>query len=381
MKIAHLGPSVLPVGFQCGGAIQREMVELAKAQVARGHEVVLYSADERASRVNHHGVEIRSIACRRSMPLRDIEYTRKAVHELLAEPTDFLHFHSIPEGAILATAIPARKFLSFNNFIFRRGKKTPLFWWYRKWLREFSCLLPVSEYCMHGFEEYWRPKGVPVRVVYNGVNLEQFTPDQASGEARRHTLGIEEGSRVVLYVGRVCEQKGTDILLHAFERLKARMSDVRLVVAGPNGQFGNHSESDLTRRIREVGGLYLGAVEECLLSSIYNLADVFVMPTRTLEMFGMAALEAQACGKPVVCSDHGGLREVVSPQSGLFFPVGDSAALTECLVRLLGDRDLYRAKAAAARNNAQRFGWNNIAEELDGIYHAAPKILAGVGTS
>jgi glycosyltransferase involved in cell wall biosynthesis len=194
-------------------------------------------------------------------------------------------------------------------------------------------------------------------------------------------MGIKEGSRVVLYVGRVCEQKGTDILLRAFESLKARMSDVRLVVAGPNGQFGNYSESDLTRRIREVGGLYLGAVEECLLSSIYNLADVFVMPTRSLEMFGMAALEAQACGKPVVCSDHGGLREVVSPQSGLFFPVGDSAALTECLVRLLGDRDLCRAKAAAARNNALRFGWNNIAEDIDAIYHAAPEVLAATGAS
>jgi glycosyltransferase involved in cell wall biosynthesis len=381
MRIVHLGISDLPVLYARGGAMVRQMVELAKAQAARGHEVVLYSADERASRVDHHGVEIRSIACRWSMPFRDIEYTRKAIKELLTERPDILHFHSISEGAALASAIPAKKFLSFNYFIFRRGKKTPLFWWYRKWLKEFSCLLPISEYCMHGFEEYWGPNGVPVRVVYNGVNLEQFTPDRSAGEARRHALGIKEGSRVVLYVGRVCEQKGTDILLRAFESLKARMSDVRLVVAGPNGQFGNYSESDLTRRIREVGGLYLGAVEECLLSSIYNLADVFVMPTRSLEMFGMAALEAQACGKPVVCSDHGGLREVVSPQSGLFFPVGDSAALTECLVRLLGDRDLCRAKAAAARNNALRFGWNNIAEDIDAIYHAAPEVLAATGAS
>jgi glycosyltransferase involved in cell wall biosynthesis len=381
MRIVHLGISDLPVLYPRGGAIVRQMVEIAKAQAARGHQVVLYSADERASRVEHHGVEVRSVVCRRSMPLRDIEYARQAVHELLAEPVDILHFHCLPEGTALAGAIPAKKFLSFNYFIFRRGKRTPLFWWYRKTIRKYSCLLPISEYCMRGFKEYWRPAGVAVRVVYNGVNLEQFAPDRAGGDARRHELGIGEDELVVLYVGRVCEQKGSDVLIQAFEDLKARMKNVRLVVAGPHAQFGNEGESDLTRRIQKVGGLYLGAIDEGQLSSIYNMADVFVMPTRRLEMFGMAALEAQACGKPVVASDHGGLREVVSPQSGLLFPVGDPEALTDCLARLLEDRELRRTKAEAARHNALRFGWGKIVEDLDAIYQATPEVVAGVGAS
>ena len=74
------------------------------------------------------------------------------------------------------------------------------------------------------------------------------------------------------------------------------------------------AHSDLTRRISEVGGIYLGPVQEKDLAATYNLCDVFVMPTRSIEMFGMAALEAQACGKPVVCSQHGGLPEVISPE-------------------------------------------------------------------
>jgi glycosyltransferase involved in cell wall biosynthesis len=376
MKIVHLGISDLPVLYPRGGAIVRQMLEIAKAQAARGHEVVLYSADERASRVEHHGVEIRSIVCRRSMPLRDIEFTRKAVQELRAEPVDILHFHCLPEGTALARAIPAKKFLSFNYFIFRRGKRTPLFWWYRKMIGKYSCLLPISEYCMRGFKEYWRPLSVAVRVVYNGVNLAQFSPDPTAGDTRRHGMGIGDDERVVLYVGRVCEQKGSDVLIQAFERLQARVKNVRLVVAGPHDRFGNEGESDLTRRIRDIGGLYLGAIDESLLPSTYNMADVFVMPTRRLEMFGMAALEAQACGKPVVASDHGGLPEVVSPQSGLLFPVGDVAALTECLARLLEDRDLRRTKAVAARHHALRFGWNNIAADLDAIYQATPESVA-----
>jgi glycosyltransferase involved in cell wall biosynthesis len=87
-------------------------------------------------------------------------------------------------------------------------------------------------------------------------------------------------------------------------------------------------------------------------------------------MFGMAALEAQACGKPVVCSQHGGLPEVISPKSGLFFPVGDAEGLAECLWQLLQDAELYRSKAEAARSNALRFAWPRIVNDLENIYRS-----------
>ena len=72
-------------------------------------------------------------------------------------------------------------------------------------------------------------------------------------------------------------------------------------------------------------------------------------------MFGMAALEAQACGKPVICSNQGGLPEVVSPKSGLFFPVGDAEKLADSLRKLLLDENLYNSKAEASRLNALAF--------------------------
>jgi glycosyltransferase involved in cell wall biosynthesis len=375
MRIAHLGVSALPVLYPLGGAIQRRMVELAKAQVARGHEVIIYSADQRAGRVNLDGVEVRSVACKLSMPLRDIEYMKKALGELQAEFPDVLHFHSLPEGASLFKSVPAKKFLSFDNFYFRRGKKTPLFWWYRRALQNFDCLLPVSEYCLHEFRGYWSSNGMPVRVLHNGVNLAQFYPDVASGIVERKALGILETEKVILYVGRVCLQKGSDTLIQAYRRLRERIPHARLVVAGPGDKFGRQAEPGLVQQIRQARGLYLGAVEEAKLPAVYNMADVFVMPTRTLEMFGMAALEAQACGKPVVCSDNGGLPEVVLPESGLSFPAGDAEALAECLSRLVEDRELWQAKAVAARNNALRFGWDKIAARLDSIYSRVPPVM------
>jgi len=343
------------------------MVEIAKLQVARGHRVILYSADNKPARMEYHGVEIRSIACRSAAYLRDVEYLTKALRDLRGQNVDVLHFHSLPEGAALFDRIARKKLLSYDYFVFRRGKKTPLFWWYRNALRKFSCLLPVSEYCRRGSQAYWDLNGVPVRVLHNGVNLQQFCPDPAAGLAKKRALGID-AARVILYVGRVCEQKGTDVLIDAYLRIKQTDSSSRLVVAGPADMFGRSGENELTRRISECGGLYLGAVEEHELASIYNLADVFVMPTREIEMFGMAAVEAQSCGKPVVASRHGGLPEVISEQSGLFFPTGDAAALADQLLLLLQDPELYRSLAAAARENAARFAWPKIVDQLEAIY-------------
>lgn len=370
MTIVHIGPSVLPVVHPLGGAVQRRILEMAKAQSARGEKVIIYSADSAPGRTNCDGVEIRSVVCRHRMPIRDLEYMRKVLADLHSQAMEVLHFHNLPEGAAYFHSIRAKKVLSFDYFIFRRGKKTPLFWWYRRALRKFSFLLPVSEYCKRGYQAYWGVDGVPLRVLYNGVNLEQFSPDLVGGAARKRALGIEK-ERVILYVGRVCHQKGTDILIEAFQQLKQNLPNVSLVVAGPAEQFGNSNPTELTRRISEVGGLYLGPVQEKELAATYNLCDVFVMPTRSVEMFGMAALEAQACGKPVVCSNHGGLSEVISAKSGLFFRTGDQVALFETLRRLLRDKDLRDSMAAEARDSASRFEWGTIAEHVESIYRTS----------
>jgi len=370
--IAHLGPSVLPVRFQFGGAIQRRILELARNQAALGHTVTVYSAAGHAGVEFWHGVQIKNIECRRRLLFfRDLEYLENAARILERETTDVLHFHSLPEASLILGKIRAKKVLSYDHFVFRRGKKNPLFWLYRKALQEFDHLLPVSKYCRRESLAYWNLQSVPTSVVHNGVNLEQFFPDAASESKGRQAHGLD-GARVILYVGRVCRQKGTDVLIESYRLLKRRISNLALVVAGPAERFENGAPSELTQEVAAAGGLYLGAVPEEDLARIYNMADVFVMPTRELEMFGMAAVEGQACGKPVVASHHGGLLEVVSEASGLFFPVGDSAALAEKLELLLTNGVILRSKSQAARENVQRFEWSRIARQLEEIY-AAPR--------
>jgi D-inositol-3-phosphate glycosyltransferase len=98
------------------------------------------------------------------------------------------------------------------------------------------------------------------------------------------------------------------------------------------------------------------------------MADVVVMPTRELEMQGMAALEAQACGTPVVASDQGGLPETVPDGCGVRFAPGDADALAQAVRGLLADEGARAAYSAAALEHARWLSWERIADRLMVLY-------------
>jgi glycosyltransferase involved in cell wall biosynthesis len=384
MKIIHIGPaSDGTVLHRFGGAVERRMMELARCQTARGSSVVVYSTGSAVETRDVDAVEVRLLRCAAPYPFRHVEFLFRALQDLRArkERPDALHFHGQPEGGVLSRGLTGVKVLSYDSFYFRRGRDTPLGALYRRWLRCFDWLLPCSRYCLDESADYWDLPLDRIRLVYNGVNLEQFKPDPAGGAREREARGIRWP--MVLYVGRVCAQKGTHVLLEAFRRISRRRNDVQLVVAGPIEQFASRaSPTAWQARIAEVGGRYLGAVDEGALARVYNMADIYVLPTVRFEMFGMAAVEAQACGVPVIASDHGGLRETVPFSSGGRFPVGDDAALADQIERLLDDGVLRRSCAANAVRNAKQYAWPVICDALDPVYDGTaphPMRLAGAG--
>jgi glycosyltransferase involved in cell wall biosynthesis len=373
LRIVHICvASSQPMLSAFGGAIQRRILELSKVQARRGHDVTAFSVGpvERQRRVE--GVSVRFVRCVSPMPLAHMEYLARVAIAIRRGPRpDVINLHSQPEGLVLAKALRCPAVLFYDNYFFRRtGGRGWRHKGYQRLLRSFDRLLPCSEYCLERSVEYWNLNAADATVQYNGVNLEQFKPDRPAGQAQRKRLGID--GPVVLYVGRVNEQKGTDLLIESISLLRQSGGEATLAVAGPISQFGERSdpdeESSWARRISDVGGIYLGAVPESQLASVYNMADVFAMPTRALEMFGMAAVEAQACGIPVVASDLGGLRETVPETSGARFPVGNADALATQVQGLLDDDDLLRRCSEAAIANAARFDWERVTSDLDAVY-------------
>jgi len=339
--------------------------------------VTVYSPGENEESATRDGVEVHLLATRDVSLTSRIGFLRRATQAIRRDPSSarVVHFHGEPEAGYLGLRDRCAQVLTYDNFRFRGLRRPRLRSAYRRVFDAFDALCPCSRYCAEESAAYWGLRPERLTVLYNGVNTVQFAPDPARGAEERRHLGIDdEGDDLLLYIGRVTEQKGSDLLLDALPRIRAARPSAKLVVAGPIEQFlpGVREESRRrwTRRFEGAGATYLGPVPEERLAGLYNAADVFVMPTRELEMFGMAAVEAQACGTPVVASDHGGLRETVPAEVGGRFPVDDADALAQTVLGVLEDEGGRAALGEHARRHAAQFSWERIASDALGIYDA-----------
>ena len=210
-----------------------------------------------------------------------------------------------------------------------------------------------------------------VVVVPPGVDLSTFQPmDRA--QARR-TIGYG-GGPMLLFVGRLERLKGVEIAIRAVALLNDREHpDLRMVIVGEDSREGDESEKERLKAIASELGVrdridFVGSVAHHELPYFYAAADACVMPSYT-ESFGLVALEAQACGCPVVASDVPGLRSVIRDDvSGYLIDGDDPAAYAERIGRLLADPDATRQMGRRASLLAQRFSWNRTADSLQTLF-------------
>ena len=233
-------------------------------------------------------------------------------------------------------------------------------------------LAPTPSEAAHLIDLYGADPG-RVRVVAPGVDHAVFSPRDRELARRRLGLGDEP---VVLFLGRLQPLKGADVAIRAFADARVRfpaIADARLLmVGGPSGPDG-----DVTvRRLRDLtneAGLddrveFLGPRDHEDLPWLYSAADVLVMPSRS-ESFGLTALEAQACGLPVVASDIGGLHHLVRHDvSGRLVASHDPAAFADAIGIVLGVEGSRRRLALGARANAGRFSWDRTTDALLAVY-------------
>jgi glycosyltransferase involved in cell wall biosynthesis len=375
MVIAHAGPSNLTIPASRGGAIERRMLALAVAQVqAYGQKVILYSVGEHTSVAEHEGVEIRYLKPSGRPGGRRAWFSWEVAKDIARVNPSIVHLHGRAEVAWLLRKMGVKSpiALACDNHLeplARHALVAPLSraaW--SRFLRVEKCgICPVSEYCRSCWSTYWQIPVGQMRVVPNGVDLAHFSPSQGGGLEWRQRLGVRE-QIVALYVGRICTQKGSDLLIDAYRNLSGRIRNVALVMVGPPGQFGRSSPDPMLEELRRIGGIYVPPVSDQDLPSLYCAADFLVMPTRELEMFGMAAVEAQACGIPVLASDHGGLKETVPDGAGIRFLPNDRQDLEEKWARLAMDQELRRTLSKGARENARSYGWNEVARQYQEVY-------------
>lgn len=212
----------------------------------------------------------------------------------------------------------------------------------------------------------------------NGVDASRFAPNPKliqRAAALRRQLGIPERAPVILFVGRLTRNKGIPELTEAFLQLDKQFPDVRLLLAGCF-EKEDPLPADIRRQLaKHPHILFAGPVQDT--PSFYAAADIVVLPSHR-EGLPTVVLEAQAAGRPVVAAKATGIVDVVTDgKTGLLFPVGDVAALTGALARLITDKDLARKLERAGQEQVNReFQQERI---WDSLYRAYLEVLQRKG--
>ncbi|MCX8175020.1 MAG: glycosyltransferase family 4 protein [Candidatus Micrarchaeota archaeon] len=203
-----------------------------------------------------------------------------------------------------------------------------------------------------------------IRVVYNGVDMRRFASAQIDGQAADD---FKRNRRVVLFLGRLTEQKGPVQFLHAAAKVLSKDKNVLFLVAGKGELLPLLINMSLQLGISE-NVRFLGYLSEEDQRRIYKLADVYVMPS-TSEPFGITALEAMSCGVPVIISKTSGVAEIA--KSAIKVDFWDINAMAAKILAVLYLKPLAKTMGKMASGEAAGLSWEKTAEETLKVYNEA----------
>ncbi|MEK6574084.1 MAG: glycosyltransferase, partial [Chloroflexota bacterium] len=216
-----------------------------------------------------------------------------------------------------------------------------------------------------------------IEVIPPGVDLSEFHPIPMA-EAKL-AIGVPPEDTMLLFVGRIEPLKGVDTMLHAMKLLRDRGAMpphlcLSIIGGDPSHTAAqDNAEMDRLRALRQELGIgdvvaFLGKRDQDALNNYYASAQAVIMPSH-YESFGMVALEAMACGTPVIASEVGGLAFLVRDgETGFTVPNNDPEALCDRLQLLISDHTLRAKLGAQAAEYAKGYAWQLIAEKIVGVY-------------
>jgi D-inositol-3-phosphate glycosyltransferase len=210
-----------------------------------------------------------------------------------------------------------------------------------------------------------------IRIVAPGVDHAFFGPGYRP--QARAALGLPMDGPLLLFVGRIQPLKGVEVAVRALASLGADRPDARLaIVGGPSGPRGDVELERMMSLVDELGlgsrVVFVPPRPHELLSTYYRAADVCLVPSRS-ESFGLVALEAAACGTPVVASDVGGLRTLVDHgRTGFLVEDPTPEAFAAWIRQILAEPLLAERLGTGAVLRARRYTWARAASLLHDIY-------------
>jgi phosphatidylinositol alpha-mannosyltransferase len=347
------------------GGISENVHHTGKELMARGHRVTLITPEPRA---NGHqftipnGIPITRVG--RSVPLYGNGATayfavgsrvlRDLRHALDEGGFDIVQLHSPlffmlpPLAALLARCPRVGTFHSyFDNSLTYALFKSVL---QKQFLRRLAGVTVVAPSVATAMSRYFE---MNARVIPNGVDTCQFNPEVP----RIERFGPDK--RTLLFLGRFDPRNGLPFMLRAFELVKQRVPDVRLVVVG-TGTFKGLYEKFVPRSVTE--DVHFEGPQLLERPSYYATADIFCSPISKAS-FGITLLEAMATGKPIVATENLGYRDLLGPEESVLVPYNERA-FADAIVRLLNDDQRRAEMGRAARQKAEQYAWPVVVSQL-----------------
>ncbi|MGW6979495.1 glycosyltransferase family 4 protein [Streptomyces sp. NPDC054932] len=369
-------PTVLHLVQPVDGGVARVVTDLVRAQTAAGLRTVVGcpSGGTLGDAARAAGAEVLTWRAGRA-PGPGLPGEVLAARQVLRQVRpDLLHAHSAKAGLAGRLAVRGTLPTVFQphawSFDAVAGATAALaLRWERYGARWADRVLCVSEAERRAGET----EGITARwsVIRNGVDLDHFRPggpdpDRDRDRARAELpllAGLPAGTQLAVCVGRICPQKGQDILLRAWPELLSTVPGARLALVGDG------PDTERLRRTAPPGVLFAGAAAD--IRPWLRAADLVVLPSRW-EGMALAPLEAMACGRPVLVCDVSGARESLPPGHGrqCLVPPEDPTALAQALGRLLAEPRLLAELGEQARQHARTdFDVRRTTDAVTGLYH------------
>lgn len=369
MRIAMIGQKGIPASY---GGVEKAVEELAARLVERGHEVTVFNQWRPGPKPRaHRGIRLRYVPAFGGKHLRNLTQSLAGTLAASVRRFDIVHFHAL--GPCLASPVAkvapgSRVVVTLQGRDDRRAK----------WSRPAQAVLTAAAWMSANVpdgriavsrqlqREYAEEFGRDTLVIPNGVSLPELVP--LADDDPLETFGLEPG-RYVLNVGRLVPEKALDQLVAAYADVPG---DVPLVIVG-----GSSHTDDYVARLRELAGpdrrvVLTGPIYGGGKDRLFRNATAFVTPS-LLEGLPLALLEAVSYGLPIVVSDIEPHLEVVGSDGAghRVVPVGDQAALSQALTKLLADPPGERQGADLLRERVmETFSWDRIAERTEALYEA-----------
>ncbi len=367
-------PVVLQVLPHMGaGGVQRGTVEIARAQIAEGWTAIVASeGGPGVAALETVGATHVTMPVASKNPVTMWRNAHRLTQLIETRDVDIVHARSRAPAwsASAAARRTGRRFVT--TFHGTYGHANALKRRYNAVMTRGDAVIAISEHIARHLQAVYGTPRDRIRVIHRGVDIEQFDADKV-GEDRcatlRHAWNVPDQTRVIMLPGRITRWKGQLVLIEAIAAQSRR--DLRcLLVGDAQGRDGYRAELEAAVTRHGLSDIVRLAGPCDDMPAAYRLADIVVSASTDPEAFGRVAIEAQAMGRPVIATDHGGAREtVVDGQTGWLVPPGDVGALAGALDHLwLPADELARVGQAGIEQVRQNFTTDKMCAETIALY-------------